>query len=135
MPVDARTRAGRAVRLLKARLLAHLGPHPTPAQVVLVEQLLQLKLRLAVMDANFLAGDGKLSAHDGRQYLAWSNSLVRGLKTLGLDAFAAETAPSLADALAAGAQAVTDAAPANPALPIAAPAPRPSTPTGGAAAP
>ena len=135
MPVDARTRAGRAVRLLRERLLSHLGPHPTPAQLVLVEQLLQLKLRLAVMDANFLANRGRLTPHDGRQYLAWSNSFVRGLRTLGLDAAAAETAPSLADALAAGVRAATSAAPADPAVPVAAPAPPPSPPAGAAAAP
>jgi hypothetical protein len=135
MPVDARTRAGRAVRLLKVRLLSYLGPRATQAQLILVEQLLQLKLRLAMMDANFVAAGGKLSPHDGRQYLAWSNSLVRGLKALGLDGVAAETPMTLADALAAGAQAARGSAAADPALsPVPAPAQPPYGPRGAASA-
>jgi len=111
MPIDARTAAGRSVRLLRVRLLAHLGPKPSQAQLVLVEQLLQLKLRLAMMDHNFIAAGGKLSAHDSRTYLAWSNSLIRGLRELGLESAALDApAPSLAEALAEGAQAVQGAA-------------------------
>lgn len=124
VPVDARTKAGRAVRVLRERLIAHLGPRPTQVQLVLVEQLLQLKLRLAMMDHNFIAAGGKLSAHDSRTYLAWSNSMVRGLRELGLDSAAADApAPTLAEALAAGAEAArgapADAAP--PAIPAAVP--------------
>lgn len=85
MPVDARTKAGRAVRDLKARLLAHIGRAPTQGQLILIEQLLQLKLRLTMMDVNFLASSGSLSRHDTNTYLAWSNSFVRGLARLGLD--------------------------------------------------
>jgi hypothetical protein len=111
--VDARTKPGRAVRMLRLRLLSHLGPKPSQTALVLVEQLLQLKLRLSIMDANFVEAGGKLSAHDTHTYLAWSNSLVRGLKQLGLDGFSAEAAPSLADALAAGCAQVAGDAPAS----------------------
>jgi hypothetical protein len=131
MPVDARTRAGRAVRLLKVRLLSHLGPRPNPAQVVLVEQLLQLKLRLAMMDHAFIEAGGKLAAHDSRTYLAWSNSLVRGLRELGLDAIARETPLSLADALRAGAQVTGDAPASVPREDAVPPTPRPSLPPQG----
>ncbi len=113
MPIDARTLAGRAVRMLRLRLSAHLGPQPSQTALVLVEQLLQLKLRLVMMDRAFLEAGGKLSAHDTHTYLAWSNSLVRGLKQLGLDGYAAEAAPSLADALAAGRAQTTGDAPAS----------------------
>ncbi len=100
VPIDARTRAGRVVAELKAALLAHLGARPSAAALALVEQLLQLKLRLVTMDELFLGAGGSMSAHDSRVYLAWSNSFTRGLRQLGLEA-PPERAPSIAEALAA----------------------------------
>jgi hypothetical protein len=99
LDADRRTRGGRACRQLEAALLAHCGGKPSAAQAALIEQLLQLKLRLVLMDMAFAAAEGRMSGHDSRQYLAWSNSFVRGLKALGLDN-PPEASPSLADYLA-----------------------------------
>jgi hypothetical protein len=95
-----RSTLGRVVAELKAALLAHLGARPSAAALALVEQLLQLKLRLVTMDELFLGAGGSMSAHDSRVYLAWSNSFTRGLRQLGLEA-PPERAPSIAEALAA----------------------------------
>jgi len=112
VPLDARTKAGRAARELRAGLLHHLGAKPSVPQLALVQQLVQLKLRLVAMDERFLAAGAKFSEHDSHMYLAWSNSFTRGLRELGLDSVAATDAPpSLADALAAGRAVAADNAP------------------------
>lgn len=54
-----------------------------------------LTLHIARMDAR-ANEDGELSDHASRQYLAWSNSLTRTLRTLGLDETAPKTAPDAA---------------------------------------
>lgn len=111
VPIDCRTHAGKAAQALRIALLSQIGPKPAPAKLALVQQLIQLKLRLVMLDQNFLAAGGVQSAHEAAQYLSWSNSYVRGLKALGLDAIG-DAVMSLADALAAGAHAAPPAAPA-----------------------
>jgi len=111
--LDKRTRAARAMKALRQRLLAQVGPRATPAQLALIEEIVQLKLRTTLMDQNFIESGGRMTMHDSHRYLAWSNSLIRGLAKLGLESGgAAETAPpSLADALAAGRAVAADNAP------------------------
>lgn len=104
LDVDCRTRAGRAANALRRALLAHVGPTPTPAQLAMVQQIVQLKLRLVMMDERFLLSGGDVSAHDARTYLAWSNGFTRALKALGLTGGAEPPAPTLAEALAQGAE-------------------------------
>ncbi|WP_376094602.1 hypothetical protein ACE7GA_01450 [Roseomonas sp. CCTCC AB2023176] len=81
--MDLRTRHGRILRGVRAELVAHVGGTPSATQRLLVERAAQLTLRVAIFDDR-LAEGGALTDHDSRQYLAWSNSLTRTLKALGL---------------------------------------------------
>ena len=87
-----------AARKLRASLIAHCGGKPSPTQAALIEQAGELKLRLAVMDAEFIC-TGHRSLHASRDYLAWSNSLVRLLRQLGLES-ATERPASIIDLMA-----------------------------------
>jgi hypothetical protein len=91
-----------AARNLRAALIAHCGGRPSATQAAMIEQAAELKLRIAVMDQDFIR-TGRRSAHASRDYLAWSNSLVRLLRQLGLKG-QDERAPSLSDYLAAAAR-------------------------------
>lgn len=97
--LDRRTTASKMAEAFRADLTAHVGGKPSATQAALVEQAVQIKLRLFTLDAAF-AERGSQSAHDGRQYLAWSNSLSRLLRQLGMKG-AAERPASLGDYLAA----------------------------------
>ena len=56
-----------------------------------------LSLRLAMMDAK--QADGVLSERDGREYLAWTNTLTRLMRQLGMTGAAARP-KSLAEHIA-----------------------------------
>jgi hypothetical protein len=86
-----RTREAQQAKQFRAELVAHAGGRPSTVQLALIEQCVQLKLRLAVMDRAF-AETGSMSAHDSKVYLAWSNSLSRMLKQIGVKAV---TTPAL----------------------------------------
>jgi hypothetical protein len=120
--LDQRTKEARLLRETLAELLAHVGGRPSAIQRALIEQLVQIRLRLAVMDRRF-AETGAQTDHDSRTYLAWANSYARLLRQLG---FAApkEHAQSLADYLAAKAASEPQTAPG--ASPPTAPASPPS---------
>ena len=94
-----RTREAQQAKRFRAELVAHMGGRPSTVQRALIETAVQLKFRLAVMDRAF-AETGAMVAHDSRVYLAWSNSLLRVLRQLGMRGVA-EKPPSLADYLAA----------------------------------
>ena len=79
-------------------LIAHVGGNPSAPQRMLIEQAVWLHFHLAVMDRRTADGH-QLTPHDSRTYLAWSNSLARLLKQLGLRGAAARPR-SLADHLA-----------------------------------
>ena len=66
---------------MRAALTAHCGGKPSATQAAMIAQAGELKLRLAVMDQDFIR-TGRRSAHASRDYLAWSNSLVRLLRQL-----------------------------------------------------
>lgn len=93
--IDGRTNLGRAARLLRDGLVRHVGGSPNHVQTALIERIIQIKLRITAMDADF-AHTGSMSEHATKSYLAWSNSYVRALNTLGLKA-APEPAASLTD--------------------------------------
>jgi hypothetical protein len=83
--LDGRTREARLVKSLRAELIAHVGGHPAPTQRLLIEQAVQLQLRLALMDK----GDGRtgdMTQQHQIQYLAWSGALTRLLRQLGMEA-------------------------------------------------
>jgi hypothetical protein len=53
-------------------------------QIALIDRAAMLTLHLARMDAKAIEA-GEFSDHASRQYLAWSNTLTRTLKALGLE--------------------------------------------------
>ncbi len=112
--LDGRRREARLMREARAELVAHVGGNPSATQRALIEQCVQLRLRLAVMDRAFAEAGGAMTAHDSRTYLAWSNSYSRTLRQLGLKGAPAPVA-TLAGYLAAkAAQPAASAAPAPP---------------------
>ncbi len=97
--LDGRTREARLMRDTRAEMIAHVGGHPSATQRALIERAVQLSLRIAMMDRKF-AEQGVQTEHDSRTYLAWSGSLSRALRDLGLKA-AKERAISYAEHAAA----------------------------------
>ena len=100
--ISGRTRQGRILKGVRADLTAHVGGKPSATQRVLIDRAAMLTLRIAMMDGK--ATDGALSERDGREYLAWTNTLTRLMRQLGLKG-AAERPPSLRDYQAARASA------------------------------
>ena len=92
--LDQRTKEARLVRETRAALVAHVGGAPSAVQSAIIDQLVQLRLRLAVMDRRF-AETGGQTEHGSRVYLAWANSFSRLLRHLGIDG-AKAAPPSLA---------------------------------------
>lgn len=68
---------------MRRELFAHIAGPPSVTQRALIEQVVQLKLRLALMDEKF-AATGVQTDHDTRTYLAWANSYGRMLSRLGI---------------------------------------------------
>jgi hypothetical protein len=83
--LDGRTREARLMRETRAALVAHVGGTPSATQAVLIDRCVQLTLRVAAMDRKF-AESGSMTQHDSNFYLAWSNSLSRALRDLGMKA-------------------------------------------------
>lgn len=128
--LDQRTREARLMRDARAELIAHVGGRPSATQRALIEQAVQLRLRLAVMDRTF-AESVTMTEHDLRTYLAWSNSYTRTLRQLGLEAAPSIAAgPTLAEILAAGPPARARTAPASAPGAVV-----PATPQGASGAP
>jgi hypothetical protein len=100
LKLDGRTREATLLREARDQLIEHVGGAPSAVQLRLIERAALLTLHVAMFDARALAGNG-LSERDGRQYLAYSNSLARALAQLGLKPSVAPV-PTLAEVLAAG---------------------------------
>ena len=81
--VTTRTAEGRLIRDVRADLIKHVGGAPSATQRVLIERAVMLTVQLGRMDAKSLV-DGVMSDHASREYLAWSNTLTRTMKALGL---------------------------------------------------
>ena len=91
------------MRETRAALVAHVGGNPSATQKATIERAVQLTLRVATMDRKF-AETGEQTEHDSRTYLAWSGSLSRVLRDLGMKA-AQQRAKTLPEHLAERAQA------------------------------
>jgi hypothetical protein len=115
------------MREARAELVAHVGGNPSATQRALIEQCVQLRLRLAVMDRAFAEAGGTMTAHDSRTYLAWSNSYSRTLRQLGLKGAPAPVA-TLAGYLAAKAAQPPASAPPAALTPRVQPSISPSPP-------
>jgi hypothetical protein len=93
--VTTRSAEGRLIRDVRADLINHVGGAPSATQRVMIERAVMLTVQLGRMDAKALA-DGAMSEHASREYLAWSNTLTRTMKALGIKG-AADRAPSIKD--------------------------------------
>lgn len=82
--LDQRTREARLLATVRADLIKHLGGAPSAVQLALVDRAAMLSLHVAMFDSKALEGGG-LSTDDAKKYLAYSNSLARCLRTLGLE--------------------------------------------------
>jgi hypothetical protein len=83
--LDGRTREARLMRGTRSALTAHVGGKPSIVEQTLIERACQLQIRIAMMDRDFASGCAQ-TEHDSRTYLAWSNSLTRTLRELGVNA-------------------------------------------------
>jgi hypothetical protein len=82
--VSGRTRNGRCLKQAREELTQHLGGGPLSAtQRVLVERVAWLRLHVALFDER--VGVEPMSDRDRASYLAFSNSLVRATRELGLE--------------------------------------------------
>lgn len=96
--MDRRTRQARLLKHMEAELTRHVGGTPSATQRALIARCAMLTLHVAMLDARALENGGAMTGHDQRAYLAFSNSLTRALRDLGLDP-AAAAPPSLSDLL------------------------------------
>jgi hypothetical protein len=97
--LDTRTKLSRAAEAFRHDPISHVGGKPNAVQTALINQAVQLQMRVLAMDAAFVDNGGQ-SAHDAKQYLAWANAITRLLGRLGIKG-AAEKPPSLAELLGA----------------------------------
>lgn len=96
--LDHRTREARFMKERRAELLAHVGGSPSAVQRMLIERACWLSLQVAMLDMKQAEGRD-FTPHDVDQYLAWTGSLTRLLRNLGLQGVA-QRPPSLAEHLA-----------------------------------
>jgi hypothetical protein len=78
------SREARLFGCLRRELIAHVGGEPSAAQRALIDRCAMLQTHLARMDEKVF-GEGEMSDHASRQYLAWANSVSRMLQALGLE--------------------------------------------------
>ncbi len=96
--LDGRTREARLMAHMRKELSDHVGGSPSATQRALIERAVNIAVRLAVMDQQF-AETRVQTECDSRTYLAWSNTLTRTMRELGLKA-APKPARTIADVLA-----------------------------------
>ena len=80
--LDGRTRESRLLHQVKRDLTAHVGGAPSATQRILVDRAARLTLQVALLDAKH--SDGAFTEHDERAYLAWTNTLTRLMRQLGM---------------------------------------------------
>jgi hypothetical protein len=80
--VDGRSKEAGFMRRLRRELTEFVGG-PNAIQKQLIERCVRLSMAVELLDER-LFKHGHLSDRDQRQYLAWSNSLSRTLRLLGL---------------------------------------------------
>jgi hypothetical protein len=95
--VDGRLAEAKLMARVREELTQHLGG--SPAQRILIDRAAAPSLRIHLMDRES-ARSGEMTERNGRQYLAWSNSLTRVLNQIGFKAVA-DKPPALQDYLAA----------------------------------
>ena len=97
--IDNRSREGRFLAAARHQLIQHLGGSPSTTQLVLIDRISWLMLHCFLLDQRIAAGES-WGENDRKCYLAFSNSLVRSLRELGLEGSAGRE-PTLAEVLKA----------------------------------
>jgi hypothetical protein len=87
--IDGRTKIAKLIRSTHAALVAHVGGHPSATQRALIERVVWLTVKCALIDAKIASGTD--TEFDGKSYLAWSNALRRALRDLGMEPAAARS--------------------------------------------
>ena len=82
-------------------LVEHLGGAPSRVQMEMIRRCSRLALHLELMDEQLLSGE-RMSDFASRQYLAWSGSLMRALRLLGLQATKQRSGLTLGEIIGAG---------------------------------
>ena len=96
--VDGRLAEAKLMASVRTELSQHLGGDPSATQRILIDRAAALSLRIHLMDRE-TARSGMMSERNGRQYLAWNNSLTRVMNQIGLKSVVNK--PALQDYLAA----------------------------------
>ena len=96
--VDGRLAEAKLMARVRAELTQHRGGDPSATQRILIDRAAALSLRIHLMDRE-TARSGMMSERNGRQYLAWNNSLTRVMNQIGLKSVVNK--PALHDYLAA----------------------------------
>jgi hypothetical protein len=92
--VDGRSREGRYLAACRAELVPHVGGNPSATQRVTIDRVAWLRLHVMLLDEK-VAGGKALTEHDRRTYCAFSNSLVRAMRELGMAPAAARPLDAL----------------------------------------
>lgn len=82
--IDGRRKESKLLERVRSELIQHVGGNPTATQRAMIDRAAWLSLHIALMDARAIEEGSALSERDSRQYLAWSNSLTRTLRELGI---------------------------------------------------
>jgi hypothetical protein len=96
--IDGRTREARLMQKVRSELTEHVGSNPSATQRAMIERAVNLSVRIALMDQKFIE-TGIQTEHDSRTYLAWSNTLTRTMRELGMKP-AAQRTPTIAEIMA-----------------------------------
>lgn len=96
--LDRRTKPGMHFQAIVADLTKHVGGQPNPVQQALIQRAAWLSVRVAVFDKRF-ASTREMTERETNTYLAWSNTLARTIRMLGLKDVASKPA-SIADYIA-----------------------------------
>lgn len=88
--VDGRTLPARRYRSVCSDIASDLGGDPTAGQWLIIQRAAGLAVQCELLDAAILSGE----AVDVASYTTLTNSLVRTLKTLGLERRAKDVSPA-----------------------------------------
>lgn len=91
---DGRSAEGKFMKRVRDDLAQHVGGRPSATQKMIIAQIAMLTLQIRLMDREAIKRP-KMTATQSKHYLAWSNTLARLLRQLGLKS-TPTTAPSLA---------------------------------------
>jgi hypothetical protein len=97
--LDNRSREARYLAAARQRLIDHIGGHPSTTQLVLIDRCAWLMLHCFLLDQRIASGKQGWGQNDHKCYLAFSNSLIRAIRELGIEVDKAKS-PSLADFMA-----------------------------------